>query len=127
MAENLVKGDASSVFLKRLAKMNNKYLEGFDETKARTYGLLVDTNNLDGIIMQRFPLPLSDSEIVDVELSSILKTANNSEVGFVLEVDLDYPDALHKMHGDSSGSNEEENWSQQLVRVWEGRIGSTRQ
>ena len=49
--------------------MNNKYLEGFDETKATTYGLLVDANNLYGGIMQKFPLPLSDFEIVDVEVS----------------------------------------------------------
>ena len=37
---------------------------------------------------------------MDVELNTILKTANDSEIGFVLEVDLNYPDALHIMHKD---------------------------
>ena len=50
--------------------------------------------------MQNFPLPLSEFQIVDVELSTILKTANDSEISYVLEVDLDYPDALHNMHKD---------------------------
>ena len=89
--------------------MKNNYLEGFDETKARTYGFLVDANNLYDGIMQKFPLPLSKFEIVDVELSTVLKTANDSEIGFlvhfvegirIVQVDLDYPDALHKMHKD---------------------------
>ena len=80
--------------------MNNNYLEGFDETKAGTYGFLVDANNFYGGIMQKFPLPLSEFEIVDVELSTILETANDSEIGFVLEVDLDYPDAPHNLHKD---------------------------
>ena len=100
IAENLIGGGVSSVFSKRLATMNNKYLEGFDETKAGTYGFLADANNLHGGIKQKPPLPLSEFEIVDVELSTILKTANDSENGFVLEVDLDYPDALHNMHKD---------------------------
>ena len=100
MAENLIRWGVSSVFSKRLATMKNKYMEGFDEAKARTYGFLVDTNHLYGGIVQKFPLPLSEFEIVDVELSTILNTANDSELGFVLEVDLDYPDALHNMHKD---------------------------
>ena len=100
IAENLISGGVSSVFSKRLATMNNKYLEGFDETEAGTYGFLVDANNLYGGIMKNFPLPLSKFEIVDVELSTIIKTANDPEIGFVLEVDLDYPDALHNMNKD---------------------------
>ena len=101
MAENLIRWGGSSVFSKRLATMNSKYLEGFHETKATTYGLLVDANNLFGGIMQKFSLPLSEFEIVDVELSSIPKTAKDSESCFVLEVDLDYRDALHNMHKSS--------------------------
>ena len=97
------------MFSKRLATMNNKYLERFAETKARTYGLLVDTNNLYGGIMQKFSLPLSYFEIVGIGLSWILKTANYSEIGFVLKIDLDYPDALHSLHKNCTGSNQGEN------------------
>ena len=108
MDENLINGGVSSVFSKSLATMN-KYLEGFDETKARTYGFLVDANNLYAGILQNFPLPLGEFEIVDIELSTVLKTANYSELGFVLEIDLDYPYYLHNMHKLSTGSNEKEN------------------
>ena len=100
MAENLIRRGVSSVFSKRLATMNNKYLEWFDETKPTTYGLLLNANNLYGGNIQNFPLPLSEFEIVDVELSSILLTANDSGIGFVLEVDLDYPDDLHTKRED---------------------------
>ena len=74
VAENLIRGGVSLVFSKRLATINNKYLEGFDETKAGRYGFLVDANNLYGGILQKFPLPLNEFEIVDVELSTILST-----------------------------------------------------
>ena len=43
---------------------------------------------------------LNDFEVVDVELSSILKTANDSKIAFVLEFDLDYRDALNNIHKD---------------------------
>ena len=66
MAKNLIRGVISSVFSKHLATMNNKYLEAFDETKARLCRLLVDANNLYDGIEQNFPRPLSDFDIVDV-------------------------------------------------------------
>ena len=100
MAENLIRGGVSSIFSKRLATMNNSYLDSFDDSKAISYGLLLDANNLYGGIMQNFPLPLGNFQIVDVELSEILSTDKESDVGYVLEVDLDYPDCLHNMHKD---------------------------
>ena len=122
MAENLIRGGVSSVFSKRLATMNNKYLERFDETKARTYGFLLDANNLYGGIMQKFPLPLREFEIVDVELSLILKTANDSEIGFVLEVDLDYPDAFHNVHKDFPLAPTKENFDRNMSEYQMGLL-----
>ena len=100
MAENLIRLGAPSMRSKRLATMNNKYREGFDETKKRTYIFFMDANNLCGGIMQKFPLPLSEFEIVDVALSTIFKTANDTENGFVFEVNLDNTDAFPKIHKD---------------------------
>ena len=85
-ASNLIRRGVSSVFPKPLATMNNKHLQRFDERKARTYGFLVDANNLHGGIMHKHSLPLTYFDIVDVELSTSLKTANDSEIGLVLEV-----------------------------------------
>ena len=89
MADNLIRGDVSSVLSKRLARMNKKYLKGFDETKAGTYGLLVNANILYGGILQKFPMPSSEFEIVGVEIRTVLKASNDSENGFVSEVDVD--------------------------------------
>ena len=50
--------------------------------------------------MQSFSLAFSHFGIVDVDHSSIHKIANDSEIYFVLEVDLDYIEALHNMHKD---------------------------
>ena len=100
MAENLVRVGVSLVFSNCLATMNNKYLKAVDERKARTNGLPVDANNFYGGIMQTIPVPLREFEIIDVELRSSLKTTNNSDIGFVLEVDINYPDGHNNMHND---------------------------
>ena len=89
MVENLIRKVTCSVISKRLATLNNKYLEGFDETKLRTYVFLVDANNLYGGIRQNFHFHCKNFEIADVELSSILKSATDSKSGSVLEVGLD--------------------------------------
>ena len=47
--------------------------------------------------MENRPLPLKDFKKVDVSLDQILNTTIDSNVGFILEVDLEYPDALHDL------------------------------
>ena len=101
IAENLIRGGVASVFSKRLSTMNNKYLSCYDEMKASTFGIMLDANNLYGGIMEKFPLPLKDFELdTETNLNAILSTANESSVGYILEVDLDYPDSLHNLHKD---------------------------
>ena len=51
--------------------------------------------------MEKFPLPINSFETVqEYNLERILATTNNSEYGFILEVDLHYPDRLHDGHED---------------------------
>ena len=101
IAENLIRGGVASVFSKRLCTMNNEYLSCYDEMKASTYGIMLDANNLYGGIMEKFPLPLKDFQIdTNTQLSEILATSNDSNVGYIIEVDLEYPDALHNLHKD---------------------------
>ena len=101
IAENLIRGGVASVFSKRLAVMNNEYLSSYDEMKAKTYGIMLDANNLYGGIMEKFPLPLKDFAIDNQSsLDTILNTSNESPIGYILEVDLDYPDSLHNLHKD---------------------------
>ena len=51
--------------------------------------------------MEKFPLPLKNFVLKtegEVDLQEILNTPNDSPVGYVLEVDLHYPDHLHDLH-----------------------------
>ena len=51
--------------------------------------------------MEKFPLPLKDFQIdTNTQLSEILATSNESSVGYILEVDINYPDMLHNLHKD---------------------------
>ena len=68
MAVILVIGALFSAVSQRLARLNNKFLEGSDCNKATTYDVLVDANLYAGIL-QKFPLSLSDFEIVDSRLA----------------------------------------------------------
>ena len=98
MVENMVRGGVASVFDKKFFKANNRYVA---EHNYNTYGVLLDANNLYGGIMEKFPLPISSFETAqEFNLERILATTNDSEYGFVLEVDLHYPVRLHDGHED---------------------------
>ena len=100
MVENMIRGGVSSVYEKRHFKCNNKDLNNYDPTQEETYGVLLDANNLYGGIMEKLPLPLNNYETVNLDLQHILKTSNDSSIGYILEVDLEYPDCLHDSHRD---------------------------
>ena len=101
MVENMIRGGVSSVFDKRLFKANNRHLDDHNNGEYDTYGVLLDANNLYGGVMEKLPLPLNSFETVqNINLSKILETSNDSEEGYILEVDLHYPDKLHDGHED---------------------------
>ena len=66
-----------------------------------TYGVLLDASNLYGGVMEKLPLPLNSfGAVQNIDLNKILETTNDSEEGYILEVDLHYPDKLHDGHQD---------------------------
>lgn len=86
----------------RHAIANNKYMESFDPKKAISFLLYLDANNLYGWAMsQKLPYGsfqwLTNSEIEKINIKA-LKT--DSSYGYIFEVDIDYPDKLHKSHND---------------------------
>ena len=92
IAEELWRGDLSSVYTKRLSTPNNKNLERFDDTQKSTYGLTIDANNLYGGIMKDFCLPLNSFQTdTEVTIEQILQTPDDAEFGYIVCVDLDYP------------------------------------
>ena len=100
MAENLMRGGMSSVYSSRLFKANNKYLQDFDETVESSFGFTIDSNNLYGGIMQTCCLPIGDFELVEMPLSELLQTPEDSPYGFIVGVDLEYPPELHDIQSD---------------------------
>lgn len=88
---------------KRHATANDPYIpETYNSDKDNSFLIALDANNLYGFVMIQ-PLPygnfrwLTDSE---VKKFNILETTPNSSVGYLLEVDLDYPEELHILHDD---------------------------
>jgi hypothetical protein len=89
---------------KRFAKANNQYCPDYDGNKPSTFIIYLDANNLAGYAMsQRLPFSkfswLTEAEIKVVR-QNIHKFTGDDEYGYILEVDLDYPQSLHKLHND---------------------------
>ena len=87
---------------KRHSKANNRYMKSHDSTKENKAIKYWDANNLYGWGMSQ-PLPygefdwLTKKEINGFCLDSI---SENSSIGYILEVDLEYPSELHDYHND---------------------------
>lgn len=88
---------------KRHATANDPYIpETYDPNEDNNYIIALDANNLYGFVMVQ-PLPygnfrwLTESEIKNF---NILDTIPNSSVGYLVEVDLEYPKGLHILHDD---------------------------
>ena len=97
--EKGLKGGISYV-AKRYAKASNKYMNDYNPKKPSTFILYLDMNNLYGRAMSDY-LPYEGfkrlKNVDELELMSINK---KSPIGYLLEVDLEYPDKLHELHND---------------------------
>lgn len=86
----------------RNARANNKYLPNFDDSEESTFLIYLDCNNLYGYAMTK-KMPISDFRFLspaEVYAINITNVPDNSDYGYILEVDLSYPDHLHKHHRD---------------------------
>ena len=94
--ERAKRGGISSVGHQRYFKANNKYLPDYDPQQPSSYIMYLDANNLYGWAMSQ-PLPyagfkwLSQTQLKQFTPKYISKFNPNSDLGFVLEVDLEYP------------------------------------
>ena len=100
MIEQGLRGGVS-VISHRYAKANNKYMNEHDETKQSSYITYLDANNLYGVAMVQ-SLPKSGFHFVDVEShkDEVLNAEEDSDNGYIVEVDLEYPEELHDLHND---------------------------
>ena len=81
------------------SKANNKYLKSYDPKQESKHIIYLAANNLYGYAMFKF-LPTSRFKWTDPKEFDLEKYTNNSSKGCVLEVDLEYPKELHKLHND---------------------------
>ena len=86
---------------KRHAKANNPQVEGYNPAEPTNYITYLDANNLYGWAMS-LPLPKSGFHWKRVmpTKEDIMKKGPNVKKGWILEVDLEYPEELHDAHND---------------------------
>ena len=101
MLENSMRGGIATIS-QRHESANNPYLADFDESIERRYVTYLDANSLYATA-QSEPLPLgrfeflSDEEVCRFDLDSV---APDSDTGYIIECDLEYPAHLHDLHND---------------------------
>lgn len=81
----------------RYAKANNKFMSDYNPMEPSSFLTYLDANNLYGWAMSQ-PLPTGGFEWVKVDTD--FNIPNDADYGFILEVDLEYPDNLHDSHSD---------------------------
>ena len=97
--EKGVRGGISMVS-KRHARANNPAVEGYDPEKPNSHILYLDANNLYGWAMSQ-PLPTGGFQWVedcDRLADSVKNLPADGAEGYILEVDLEYPQGLHDEH-----------------------------
>ena len=87
----------------RYAKANNKYMKNYDKDIISSYLMYLDANNLYGWAMSQ-KLPVNGFKWAE-KLSRFneifIKNYNeNSDIGYFLEVDIDYPKELFNLYKD---------------------------
>ena len=91
--EKGIRGGVSYI-AKRYAKANNKYMSDYDSNKPSTFITSLDKNNLYGWSMSGY-LPYGEFEwLENVDQCDVNSINEKSEIGYFLEVDLEYPDEL---------------------------------
>ena len=100
MFEKGIRGGISHIS-KRYAEANNKYMKDFDKTKPSTFIQYLDANNLYGWAMSQ-KIPTHGFKWMDINIPSVLKILEkkDTKIGYIFEVDLEYPVSLWEEHND---------------------------
>ena len=89
--------------IQRYASANNKYKPNYNSKVLSTYLMYVDANNLYGWTMAK-KLPINNfkwCDALEMFTSDFIKNyEEDSDRGYLLEVDIGYPKELHESHRD---------------------------
>jgi hypothetical protein len=95
--EQSKRGGYTFVGTERYVKANNKYLDDYDENIESNYLLYVDANNLYGQAMCQH-LPYGNIKIDnDILLDDVIDTPDDSDIGYMVEVDIAFPKEMHEL------------------------------
>ena len=102
MAEEGIRGGICHS-IHRYAKANNKYMKNYDKNKESSYIQYLDANNLYGQAMSQ-KLPVNGFKWVkntsNIDEKFIKNYHEDSDKGYIFEVDVKYPRRLHDLHSD---------------------------
>ena len=77
---------------KRISKSNNKYMKNYDPTKENKFIMYLDENNLNDWEVSQY-LPYYEFQwLRNVDKFDVISISENNSIGYMLEVDLEYPD-----------------------------------
>ena len=85
------------------AKANNEYINNYDENEESSYIQYLDANNFYGWAMSQ-KLPVNNFKWIEdafkINEDFIKSYYENSKKGYILEVNVKYPEKLHDLHSD---------------------------
>ena len=86
--------------VKRHSETNNKYMKTYDQTKPSKYIAYLDMNTLYCWAMSVCLPYVWFKWLKHVDNFDVNSISKNNPVGYIFEVDLEYPDGLHVLHND---------------------------
>ena len=101
MIEKGLRGGMTQCTYKKV-EANNKYMnEQYDKSKTSSYINYLDANNLYGLAMcKKLPYKNFEWHYTKIIENKILNYTDNDDIGYILEVDLEYPEEIHDLHKD---------------------------
>ena len=101
MTGRMICGGIASVYNSRLETANSSLLPNFDASKEVASIVYIDANNLYGGIMLKYALPLRAFQLItEIILEDFINADDEGDIGYVVEVYLEYPDELPEKHSD---------------------------
>ena len=106
MIEKGIRGEICQAVY-RYAKVNNKYMNDYDNDIDSSYLEYLDVNNLYGwAIPQKLPVDgfewVEEDDLLKFNESLIENYDENCDKGYTIEVNVEYPKNLHKLHNNLS-------------------------
>ena len=89
-----------SYIAKRYAKANNKHLNDYNSEEPPTFISYLDKNNLYGWTISEYLLYGEFRWVKNFDELDVVSINEKRDIGYFLEVDLDYPNELHELHND---------------------------